>query len=234
MLNKYSPVVATLALFVALGGSAAAVTALPRDSVGAPQIRKDAVRSPEIAKDAVRAPEIAKDAVRSPEIAAGAVRSSELRDGGIQLADISAHAQHALAGAPGPAGVAEARVAAKTSAGVNCGDQRLTSCANLLARTLAKGNWIVEAKLDMANGGPAAPADTCGLVQGSTVLDTAAVQLDQGTATPAMETIALSGVVENATRATTVGLRCAAAAGERVIAQHMRITALQVTTITGP
>jgi hypothetical protein len=234
MLSKYSSTVATLALFVALGGSAAAVTALPRDSVGAPQIRKDAVRSPEIAKDAVRAPEIAKDAVRSPEIAAGAVRSSELRDGGIRLADISAGAQHALAGAPGPAGVAEARVAAEASAGVNCADQRLTSCSNLLARTLAKGNWIVEAKLDVANGGPAAPADTCGLVQGSTVLDTAADKLDGGTATPDVETIALSGVVENATRATTVGLRCASALGERVIVQHMRITALQVTTITGP
>jgi hypothetical protein len=242
--RRYSSLVATLALFVALGGTAAAVTALPRDSVGAPQIRKDAVRSPEIAKDAVRSPEIAKDAVRapdiakdavrSPEIAAGAVRSSELRDGGIQLADISAHAQHALAGAQGPAGVAAARIAASATAGVNCGDQRLTGCSNLLARTLAKGNWVVEAKLDLANGGPAAPADTCGLVQGSTVLDSAAVKLDQGTATPAIETIALSGVVENATRATTVGLRCASAAGERIIAQHMRITALQVTTITGP
>lgn len=232
--TRYSAVVATLALFVALGGTAAAVTTLPRDSVGAPQIRKDAVRSPEIAKDAVRAPEIAKDAVRSPEIAAGAVRSSELRDGAIRLADISAHAQHALAGAQGPAGVAQARVAEDAAAGLNCFDQRLTSCSNLLARTLGKGNWIVAAKLDVANGGPAAPADTCGLVQGSTVLDSAGVKLDAGTATPDIETIALSGVVENAMNGTTVGLRCAEASGERVIAQHMRITALQVTTITGP
>ena len=123
---RYSPVVATLALFVALGGSAAAVTMLPRDSVGSPQIRKDAVRSPEIAKDAVRAPEIAKDAVRSPEIAsacvseiaADAVRSSEVRDGAIRLADISPHAQHALAGVPGPAGVSEARIAEDAAAGV--------------------------------------------------------------------------------------------------------------------
>jgi hypothetical protein len=231
---RYSAIVATLALFVALGGSAAAVTMLPRDSVGSPQIRRDAVRSPEIAKDAVRAPEIAKDAVRSPEIAAGAVRSSELRDGAIQLADISPHAQRALAGVPGPAGVAEARIAENAAAGVDCFDQSLMSCPNLLARTVGTGNWIIEAKLDVANGGPPAPADACGLVQGTSVLDSAGVSLDGGGSPPDIETIALSGVVKSSAGATTVGLRCAARAGERVIAQHLRITALQVTTITGP
>jgi hypothetical protein len=240
---RYSPIVATLALFVALGGSAAAVTTLPRDSVGSPQIRMDAVRSPEIAKDAVRAPEIAKDAVRSPEIAQDAVRApeiadgavggSELRDGAIQLADISPHAQQALTGAPGPAGVAEARVAENAAAGVDCHDQGLTSCPNLLARTIGTGNWIVEAKLDVSNGGPPAPADACGLVQGTTVLDSAGVSLDGGGSPPNIETIALSGVVKSSATATTVALRCAAQAGERVIAQHMRITALQVTTIIG-
>jgi hypothetical protein len=64
---SYAKVVATLALFVALGGKATAAT-LARDSVGAPQIKTDAVRSPEIKTDAVR----------SPELQAGAVRSSEL------------------------------------------------------------------------------------------------------------------------------------------------------------
>ena len=241
---RYSPVVATLALFVALGGSAAAVTTLPRDSVGSPQIRADAVRSPEVAKDAIRAPEIAKDAVRSPEIAQdavrspeiadGAVRSSELRDGAVQLADISPHAQQALTGAPGPAGVAEARIAENAAAGIDCRDQGLTGCPNLLARTVGTGNWIVEAKLDVVNGGPAAPADTCGLVQGTTLLDTAGVSLDGGGSPPDIETIALSGVIKGSAGTTTVGLRCAAQAGERVVAQHMRITALQVTTIIGP
>jgi hypothetical protein len=251
---RYSAIIATLALFVALGGSAAAVSTFPRDSVGAPQIRKDAVRSPEIAKDAVRAPEIAKDAVRSPEIAtdavrspeiatdavrspeiaAGAVRSSELRDGAVQLADISPHAQQALTGAPGPAGVAEARIAENAAAGVDCRDQGLTSCPNLLARTVGTGSWIVEAKLDVANGGPPAPADACGLVQGTTVLDSAGVSLDGGGSPPDIETIALSGVIKSSAQATIVGLRCAAQAGERVIAQHMRITALQVQTIIGP
>ena len=37
---SHATVIASVALFVALGGTAAAVTALPRDSVGSPQIRK--------------------------------------------------------------------------------------------------------------------------------------------------------------------------------------------------
>jgi hypothetical protein len=93
---NYANVVASLALFVALGGTAAAVATLPRDSVGALQIRKDAVRSPEIRKDAVRSPEIERDAVRSPEIKADAIRTSELQDEGVRLRDISASARSVL------------------------------------------------------------------------------------------------------------------------------------------
>jgi hypothetical protein len=84
---SYANVVASLALFVALGGTGVAA-ALDRDSVGSPQIRSDAVRSPEIAKDAVR----------SPEISSGAVRSSEIRDASIRGADISTGARTALRG----------------------------------------------------------------------------------------------------------------------------------------
>ena len=123
---SYAGIIASVALFVALGGTAAAVTAIPRDSVGSPQIRTDAVRAPEIAKDAVRSPEIAKDAVRSPEIAADAVRSPEIAEGcGPQLRDSrrrhpcsrTSRPAHAMrcraprAAGPGPAGVTELRVA---------------------------------------------------------------------------------------------------------------------------
>ena len=101
---SYANVTASLALFVALGGTAVAAVTLPRDSVGSPQIRTDGVKSPEIAKDAVRSPEIAKDAVRSPEIKAEAVGTSKIHDGGVRLADISDGARGALHGAQGPAG----------------------------------------------------------------------------------------------------------------------------------
>ena len=83
---NYANVTASLALFVAPGGTAAAAVTLPRDSVGSPQIRKGAVRSAEIADDVVR--------------------SSEISDGVIRLADIAGGARRALRGVPGPAGPA--------------------------------------------------------------------------------------------------------------------------------
>src|SRR4051794_37501354 len=70
----YANVTATLALFIALGGSSYAAVKLPRDSVGATQIR------------------------------AGAVRSSEVKNGALRTADLSLSARRALRGATGPTG----------------------------------------------------------------------------------------------------------------------------------
>ena len=65
---SYANVVASVALFVALGGTAAAAVTLSRDSVGPREIRE------------------------------GAVRSSELRDEGVRIADISPGARSVLLG----------------------------------------------------------------------------------------------------------------------------------------
>jgi hypothetical protein len=248
---SYAGVMASVALFVALGGTAAAVTALPRDSVGAPQIRKDAVRSPEIAADAVRAPEIAKDAVRAPEIAAdavrspeiaeGAVRSSEIRDGDVRLADIATGARNALQGAQGPAGpqgpagVTELRVASDGARDLpQCGDQGLTNCSNLLTRTLGAGNWLIQAKLDVANlDNQPVRLEKCGLVQGSSVLDRTSIHLDAFGDSADVEAMALSAVVSDVPNGTTVALRCSEATGEDMLAEDLKLTALKVTTVTG-
>src|SRR5213592_229965 len=65
---SYANVIATVALFIALGGTSYAALRLPRDSVGATQIR------------------------------AGAVRSSEVRDGSLRADDLSAGARQTLGG----------------------------------------------------------------------------------------------------------------------------------------
>jgi len=65
---SYANVVASLALFVALGGTAVAAVTLARDSVGSREIRE------------------------------GAVRSAELLDEGVRVADISPGARNALLG----------------------------------------------------------------------------------------------------------------------------------------
>jgi hypothetical protein len=111
---SYANVTASLALFVALGGTAAAAVTLPRDSVGSPQIRTDGVKSPEIAKDAVRSPEIVKDAVRSPEIEAGAVRSSEIATDGVGASEIA------------PDGVGESEIATDSVSASEVAPQSLT------------------------------------------------------------------------------------------------------------
>src|SRR5881409_1655372 len=70
----YANVIATLALFVALGGSSYAALKLPRNSVGSTQIRP------------------------------GAVGSSEVRNRSIRTTDLSVSARQALRGAQGPIG----------------------------------------------------------------------------------------------------------------------------------
>jgi hypothetical protein len=80
----YANVVATLALFVALGGSSYAAVNLPRNSVGSPELKTNAVGAAEIRRKAVR--------------------SSEISDRSIRLRDISTTARKALHGQAGPAG----------------------------------------------------------------------------------------------------------------------------------
>jgi hypothetical protein len=81
---NYANTMSTLAVFIALGGSAWAVTALPRNSVGSAQIRTGAVGSSEIRNRSIR--------------------SGDIRDRAIKLRDISTQARASLRGAPGPVG----------------------------------------------------------------------------------------------------------------------------------
>jgi hypothetical protein len=243
---SFSNVTAGLALFVALGGTAAAAVTLDRDSVGSAQIRADAVRSPEIRSDAIR----------SPEILAGAVRSSEIRDGGVNVADISAGAQTALRG--------QVRAAADDNAG-NAPLPRCTSelpdCPDQLILPLGSGagartapqtptqipagspagapgqNWLVQAKLEVGiNNGPGFQGAECGLVNTrasgpAAVLDRAAflVQPEES----AIEQVTLSAVVKKRAGNPTLALRCSSP-GDEVIAANAKITALETGTITGP
>ena len=80
----YSNVVATLALFIALGGTSYAVVQLPKNSVGRAQLRDGAVGPAEVSK--------------------GAIASRAIRNRAIRVGDISVRARNALAGAMGPQG----------------------------------------------------------------------------------------------------------------------------------
>jgi hypothetical protein len=81
---------ATVAVFIALGGGAYAALSLPAGSVTSKQIAKNAVRAKQIKKRAVRKKEVARNAIRSRKIKDGKVKVFDLADGSVtslKLAD---------------------------------------------------------------------------------------------------------------------------------------------------
>ena len=71
-------VIATLALFVALGGTGYAVTKLPSNSVGTAQLKKNAVTSAKVKDGSLRRADLAADArtVDAADLAPNALGSS--------------------------------------------------------------------------------------------------------------------------------------------------------------
>jgi hypothetical protein len=97
----YANVLATCALFVALGGTSfAAVSQLANGSVKTPKLANGAVTTPKLANGAVRTPKLANGAVSASKIAdaavvagkvgRGAVGSTQLADGAVGAAQVAA------------------------------------------------------------------------------------------------------------------------------------------------
>lgn len=75
----YANVLATLTLFLVLGGGAAiAAGKLGKNSVGAPQLKKNAVTTAKIKKNAVTSAKIGKGAISAAKIKAGSLEGSDL------------------------------------------------------------------------------------------------------------------------------------------------------------
>lgn len=85
---SYANVIATIALFVALGGAAVAA-GLPKNSVGANQIKKGAVSTAKLKRSAVTAGKIAPKAVVAGKLGANAVLPGNLGNGIITTAKLS-------------------------------------------------------------------------------------------------------------------------------------------------
>ena len=80
----YANVVATLALFVAVGGAGAfAASQLPSKSVGERQLRPGAVTAEKLRKNSVIAPKIMALAVKQGKLANGAVSGAKLANGAV-------------------------------------------------------------------------------------------------------------------------------------------------------
>ena len=123
---SYANVMATVAVFIALGGTSYAAISLPSDSVGTREIRTGGVGKSEIQtggvgqseirtgavgkgeietggvgaselhNDSVRKPEIRTDAVGPEEIAKDAVTADEIKDGSVGMAELDDATRSAL------------------------------------------------------------------------------------------------------------------------------------------
>lgn len=85
---SYANVIATIALFVALGGAAVAA-GLPKNSVGANQLKRGAVSAAKLKRGAVTSGKIGPKAVTAGKLGANAVLPGNLGDGIISTAKLS-------------------------------------------------------------------------------------------------------------------------------------------------
>jgi hypothetical protein len=72
---------ATIAVFLALGGVATAAFTLPKKSVGAKNLKKDAVTNPKVADAAINQAELANNAVTDPKVANGTLTAAKIAGG---------------------------------------------------------------------------------------------------------------------------------------------------------
>jgi hypothetical protein len=88
---NYSNVIATIALFIALGGAAIAA-GLPRNSVGTRQLKRGAVTAAKLKKGAVTSGKLAPKSVIAGKLGANAVLPGNIGNGAITSAKIGAGA----------------------------------------------------------------------------------------------------------------------------------------------
>jgi hypothetical protein len=86
----YSNVIATMALFIALGGVAVAA-GLPKNSVGANQLKRGAVTAAKIRKQAVNSAKLAPQSVINGKLAANSVGPGNIGNGAVTTAKLAAN-----------------------------------------------------------------------------------------------------------------------------------------------
>jgi hypothetical protein len=199
-------VIACLALFVALGGTAAAAVTLDRDSVGSPQIRDGSIRAADMstgARTALRGG-LKVTADDNPDHLAVPMC------GGSELWACPNRLELSLArGTQVPA----------------------TGRSWLIQARLHVA--IVRLPLSEARSGV---VNRCGLVDTSATAGPGAVldEIQVGEAARASsESVALAAVVPRRLRDPSIALRCTSQAGDRVTASFIKITALTIGPVTG-
>jgi hypothetical protein len=125
-------VLALVALFVAMGGSAVAVTAIASNSIGSKHIVNGQVKSKDLAANAVRGPKVLDESLSGADVADGTVGAADVTDGSLTGADV---ADDSLTGADVNESslqglmASQVRIAAVQTAPLQFGAERVASCA---------------------------------------------------------------------------------------------------------
>jgi hypothetical protein len=213
---SYANVIATIALFVALGGGAYAATQLPKNSVGAKQLRKGAVNSAKV-KDA---------SLMSKDFKAGQLPAGPTGARG-------AEGPRGLEGARGATGQTGARGPSNAYVDSTAGQITISSAPGTLAATLAvpAGTWAVFGRVNVFNNGILATGE-CSVSAGATTLDTGLFKLQTSSGANELP-LTLHGIA-TFTGPTAIQMFCEeeSAAGADFRVSERRLTAIQVETLT--
>jgi hypothetical protein len=111
---NYSNVIATIALFTALGGAAVAA-GLPKRSVGTRQLKPGAVTTFTLRRNAVTKQKLARGAVVSAKLAVNSVRTGALQNGSVNAAKLARNSVTGAALTNGVVGTGKLRAGAVTT-----------------------------------------------------------------------------------------------------------------------
>ena len=96
---SFANVIASLALFIALGGVSYAATIAAKNSVRSSSIKNGQVKTADLATNAVTSTKIKNGQVAGADLAAGAVNSAKIADGSVARGDLAAGARFRAWGA---------------------------------------------------------------------------------------------------------------------------------------
>jgi hypothetical protein len=134
----YANVVATLALFVALGGSSYAVTALSKNSVRSKHIVNGQVKRADIGRNAVTSPKVKDFSLLASDFAAGQLPRGEKGDKG----DRGLQGVRGIQGEPGTDGAPGSARAYALGGGLACPGAPVIACPVLRGKGAAGAPYI--------------------------------------------------------------------------------------------
>lgn len=178
----YANVIASLALFLALGGaSALAATQLAKNSVGTKQLKSGAVTTAKIKKEAVAGAKIKNAAVSEGKLADGAVSAAKLADGAVGTGKLVEAERSQV-------------VASSASSAFDLVDTyNPETWTTVMSVNLPSGNWVVQASVAVSIGGETTHIG-CRMVQGGKVLAQGGTEGQKLGFVPALDEVSLAAV----------------------------------------